>query len=334
MPAQSHYPHNFWQAFWHWVFIVKSDCPEPRTPSLPFLWGNSMFPALPFPEETSPETTIKTWTQIAHTVYCFQAGLMILQVWLTRDKCSRLVMIVSCRQRGRTSPDLPQYSFHCYCRAKSWARFAGPWPQGLSQNLLGGSEKVRIQICAYCWQPYIHLPAESWWASVHPWAKARCWQESHQLPQWLQQWLAVGNVGKPAHRWWLHLGTADLPLWAEPPAAPHDCCDTTSQNHLWTLPALRPRGTWSGETERRKGEVLSLDLVQSLLSVLDMAMSSTAAFPCTPAIQRCSSTGVLSRSPATGQAGSTICRLWHGRLAPHRDKLQGNPELPVPLHGH
>lgn len=112
-----------------------------------------------------------------------------------------------------------------------------------------------------------------------------------------------------AHGWWLHRGTADLQLWTEPPAVPHHCCETTSQNHLQPLPTLRPQDTWSGKTGRRKGEVLSLGLVQSLLSVLDMAMSSTAGFPCTPAIQGCSSTGVLSHSPATGQAGSTICRL-------------------------
>lgn len=136
LPAQCHYPHNFWQVFWHWVFIGKSDCLEP---SVPFLQENSMFPALPFPEETSPKSTLKTWTQIACTAYYFQAGLMILQLWLIPDKCWRLVMIVSCRQRGRTSLDLPQCSFHCCCRAKSWARFAGPWPWGLSQDLLKGT---------------------------------------------------------------------------------------------------------------------------------------------------------------------------------------------------
>lgn len=176
-----------------------------------------------------------------------------------------------------------------------------------------------MQICAYCWQPYIHLPAESWWASAHPWAKAKVGVSSATT---------VAGCGEcaAAHRWQLHRGT-DLQLWAQPPAAPHHCCDTTSQNHLWTLPTLRPQDPRSGETGRRKGEFLSLDLVQSLLSVLDMAMPRRAAFPCTPAIQGCSSTGVLSRSPATGQAGSTICRLWHSRLACQRDKLQGNPEL-------
>lgn len=83
---------------------------------------------------------------------------------------------------------------------------------------------------------------------------------------------------------------------------------------------LRPQGAWSGEGGRRRGDFLSLDPLQSLLSVLDTAMPSTGAFLCTPVIQGCSSAAALSPSPAAGQAGSTICRLRNSELAHQGDK--------------
>lgn len=237
-------PHNFWQAFRHWVFIGKSDCLKPRTVSLPFIWENSMFPALPFPEETSPKSTLKTWTQIALTVYYFQAGLMILQVWLILDKCRRLVMTVSCRQRGRTSPDLSQYSFHCCCRAKSWARFAGPWPWGLSQDLLRD---------ALVWKRgYRSVHAADSLTSTSLLRAGEHLLVPELRPGVGGSPMAVGSAA--AHREHLHHGTADLHPWAQPPVAPHHCWDTTRQNHLWTLSTLRPQDARSGETGRRKGE--------------------------------------------------------------------------------
>lgn len=61
------------------MLIRKPNRPQPKTLSLPFMRENSMFPALPIPEETSPKSTLKAWTQIAPTVYYFQGSLMILQ---------------------------------------------------------------------------------------------------------------------------------------------------------------------------------------------------------------------------------------------------------------
>lgn len=61
------------------MLIRKPHRLQLRPLSLPFICKNSMFPALPIPEETSPKSTLKAWTQIALTVYYSQASLMILQ---------------------------------------------------------------------------------------------------------------------------------------------------------------------------------------------------------------------------------------------------------------
>lgn len=141
-----------------------------------------------------------------------------------------------------------------------------------------------------------------------------------------------------AHEWQLHHGMlwqrahvrALLALYprARPPAALHHCCRhlNRSSSSLVLARAEASRCMVWRRREEERDFFLSPIPLQSPLSALDVAMASTGAFPCAPVIHGCCSAAgaaALSASPAAGRAGSTICRLRSGELAPPGDKLQG-----------
>lgn len=59
----------------HW----KARLPRAQESQLAFHAREQHVPSPAIPEETSPKSTLKAWTQIAPTAYYFQASLMILQ---------------------------------------------------------------------------------------------------------------------------------------------------------------------------------------------------------------------------------------------------------------